>query len=653
MKLSLISVCFFLAFLPQILTTTNRFSPITSFLQSESQAFSQHPELVNLKIFEVYHKTIKRYAKIHFNDLKMSKSVFSAAYETLSNIMYVDQSSILSRVVEELMGHYLKIATTYNNYHKQTIEGSECDIRTTYVKEVLIYLMECQRNNVKHAVEDHLTFLEFIYRFANSECDGFRFLNSIQYIYHSIAFTNSSQFFDLLIQYFDSNRPTLSVFYLKFSNDDFLPLKHSFIKFLTELYEKIEEIDHINDNNSFNRHACMCISSIVSCSFYDEFIDIIRILMAKVDMKQSITDLNFALSSIAIINSTKQSDSWYVNLLTPYFLNENLIHNLDPENFIDYGSLMYQIYSDHRDVYDEYLGKLTSESEIVLNGIITHYVNYFESTNEFSILHTLKDDFISLELDDFAKVYKRMENILEVFPKFSKHCTQITEVVLKLILDLISELISQFTRNFNPKNTKLNFDRLLVLVKLSTISVSGNIHLENSADSVVKIMFIFNLLCQSESTLSADQLLVIEESISLILKKLIENDLFIKGIQNHKILYKFLENISPSTAIDSVCMLLSFNLENSSNKIFTLNQTIKIINNLKIDLNNHLLEVLLKFIIEFIKVNAVSNMEKNLVSNNILDFRDDIFNFHRLLLEENLLSKTQRLLLKNFIENLS
>lgn len=641
--------------LPQVLTSNQNFSKTNMFGVSnilinpeeiktpKIESNGQYSSSVVETCFQVYLKSISKYASEYFDSKVMFKSAFSCAKDELSLRIKVDHAIIFPSLANEIILYYNQIASAFNQKTKNYNINSEIyRNKANIVKEIIIFVLESYKHGFNISIPIVLNLVEFIYRFADTNCDSTRFSDVIKCFYQNlIEPSHFIDFFHIILKYFDQSRPALPIISLKDLKEEMIPVKNFLSQFLIDLSQKVIKINCILHSELFNRHSCMLITSMMSCYFYEELLQYIIDLFNQTNLITLIRSKTFAKTFNSIAKFTKDSNSCFVELLARHLSEKHLILSFQHNNYLDFGSLLCQFYSDHRKVYDYHFERLEPEVGHVLTQIRLKYSVFWTEICKVALLNNLETDFRSPSSEKFVYILNDLDLIINIFPEFSKHDSFESSIILSKIFELIPKLVKISMSDLNPD---WNLFRLEVLIKLIKLSVIGNVIHEHTSELVSKVVLFFNFLVMKGTTFEADTLNLVYDSIVFIFRTLADNNIFFNGMANFNILHNFHKNSHPVNYDECTILILVYNFWMSLNKKFAFAETIKISSNLQMNIKTNLFDIIIYYIAECITEESSSV--------DIHSYRDGmIIFFYRLLVQENLVSKTQRLLLENFIVN--
>ena len=204
---------------------------VLNLANPQIQANGQYSEIVIEKATAIFLETLDKNAVEMFALSSSQHSVFTVAYEEVVSHMEVNFQVLLPAVLVKLAAHYTDIASKYNRSKAELVPGSRaCKKRTDITKLIIVLVQEILANGGKFTDDQRLVLLEFIYRFIGTDYVGDRYGFAIQGLYVSLQMESFSDFFEIIINYFDRNRIALPVFFFNIIDDTFLPLKGMFMK---------------------------------------------------------------------------------------------------------------------------------------------------------------------------------------------------------------------------------------------------------------------------------------------------------------------------------------------------------------------------------------------------------------------------------------
>lgn len=238
----------------------------------------------------------------------------------------------------------------------------------------VIVIQEAHVNGFKFDSPQSAALLEFIYRFGTNSV---RYGIAFQCLYTSLAHGSLKPAYEMFLRYFDAGKQALPVFFIQVQEKTKANIKAVFINFLQGLFQKIDQIDHISDKENFNRHACMIVSSMISCNFLEDLVPMIDNFMDKVDMLKCASSARFSKSAIEISKLFKDQETAPLYAIARNMIKESVLMALDRDKFIDHGSVIYNLKHNQQEIYKIYQSQLSSEAKEKLEEILEVYYSYF------------------------------------------------------------------------------------------------------------------------------------------------------------------------------------------------------------------------------------------------------------------------------------
>lgn len=599
-------------------------------------ANGRYSEYVVGKASQVYQDILENRAVEIFTKSIFSESLFLNAYEELAADMHVNYQVILPSVICNLAEKFAKIASKYNaSKTKILLDSAEYKKRSDMVKIIIVFVQESSTNNVNFTDDKALIFLQFMYRFFGSETGGERYGIAIQALYTSLEFKNFSVFYSMLAKYFDPSFIALPVFYLTIRNESMMFLQDTFIEFMKNIYNKIKDLKSLSDKEAYNRHACNLISCMLSCNFNEVFKEMVSELIQYVDIPQLCSSPRFAKSYTDILKKTRLIQSEFLAFMASHIMEESVIMSYMPNNFIDIGSITPQICLNNPKIYDKYFSRLSEEAADRLTLIEQAYSDYSKVISKLGIFDSLEMIFPTMTASILTTNIEVIDEIFPVFPDYFRHNSQDSGSMLIKILDIVPKLV-KIALHSSDSDPELQMKRFVFLVKIIKLTTAAFFLIPSVADSFSHVLLLFNM---QTSKIQSSELDEIHGTIADIIKKLIEGNNFFKTITQRSILHNYHINLVQDDADEMTNIVLSYNLEVSSNKSFVFAENISTVNKNKIEANPQMVSYVINEIRQFLE--SYPNPD------GLNNFKDGkVVLMARMIINNRIVSKTEGLFLK-------
>lgn len=599
-------------------------------------ANGRYGEYVVGKASQIYQDVLDNRAVEIFSKSIFSESLFLNAYEELATDMNVSYQVILPSVICNLAEKFAKIASKYNLSKTKLLPGSaEYKKRADLVKIIIVFVQESSANKVNFTDDKALIFLQFMYRFFGSETGGERYGLAIQALYTSLEFENFSDFYNMLVKYFDPSFIALPVFYLTIPDESMIFLQDIFIEFMNNFYIKIKDLNPLSDKEAYNRHACNLISCMLSCNFYEVFNDMVSELIQHVDIPQLGSSPRFAKSYIDILKKTRLVESEFLDFMASHIMEESVIMSFMPNNFIDIGSITPQICLNNPTIFDKYFSRLSNEAADRLILIEQAYTDYSLVISKLSIFDSLEMTFPSMDVESLTKNIDFFDEIYPVFPDYFRHNSQDSGIMLLKIVDIVPKLV-KIALHSSDSDPELKVKRFVFLVKIIKLTTAAFFLIQAVAESFSHVLLLFNM---QTSKIQSSELDEIHETIADIIKKLIGGNNFFKTITQRSILHNYHMNLVQDDADEMTNIVLSYNLEVSSNKSFVFAENVSTVNKIKIEANpqmvSYVIDEIRQFLASYPNPDRLSNFKDGKVSL-----------MARMIMKNRMVSKTEGFFLK-------
>jgi hypothetical protein len=594
----------------------------------------QYSDYIVDHVTQIIRKHLMKNGSGKYCDSPISESFFSYAFDDVLLEMNVNISILIPVIFDNLVNEYIKIAKHYN----QNVGSADYEERQLKVKLATIVAQEACANSYKFTEVQATTLLEFIYRFGLS---GNRYGLAIQALYTSIPTNSLIIAYNMFVDHFDPSRQALPVLYIHVKDPKLESIKNIFIGFISHLYEKIKNIDHINYQSFFNTHACMLISSMISCNFLDDFLPMITDLLHKVDIPQLLISPRFAKSVIEISKEYKNQNNPVLEEIIKHCIDDNVILALDPPAFIFYGSIIFYLKKNQNDFCIASGDALSPKAQERLKEIEAEYAAYHAVIAATSAFDNYDGSFASMKQTDLISMCDSIDSMIPVFPDFFKHEPFKACNVIKNIFALIPKLVNISMRD---SSKDLDVFRFRLFAKLIELSFSGPYVFESSPDIFSTIIGFYNTRFDRFSRLNFI-LKDVHMKILSFVEVLLRSNKFFKTHRYRANFYNYLKMVMPRKA--DFCMIGCFHevLVKGLNLPLICHDIITASNKLELSMHS----AFSLFITNEIQL-YLQNYQQGLID----DYLDGALVIAaRLILAEKVLSKTETILVKTVINRFS
>ena len=599
----------------------------------------QYCDVVVDRATDIIRKYLVKNGADKYHVTPFAESFFSHAFDDVLIEMDVNIGVLIPIIFETLANEYTDLANYYNQLTETLVPGSEkYETRQAKVKLATIVVQEASANSYTLSESQAIILLESIYRFGLS---GIRYGLAVQALYTVIPTNNLFSVYNMFIKYFDPTRQALPVLYIQIKDSKLEIIKNIFINLISRLYAKVILIDQISNKESFNNHACMLISSMISCDFFDDFIPMITDLLQKVDINQLIISPRFAKSVIDISNLYMNQNIPVLDEISKHLINDKVLLTSNQKALIVYGSILFIIKFNQNDLYKTCVDNLSIKAQERLEEIETGYISYYEVVSEAATFDSFQETFATKEQADLELFCDSIDKMILIFPDFFKNQPSDANNVIVKVLALIPKLTNISMRQ---SSKDLDISRFLLFVKLLELSFTGPYILESTSDSFSSVIGFynarFNSLSKNSITLRNAQM----KTLSFI-EKLFKCNKFFKSHRYRANFYAYLKLIAPLSA--NSCMIGCFHevLLHGNNLPFVYNDVITSSNKLELSINSAISGFISNEIRNYLKIYYQIPVD--------LYLDGSLVHVVNLVLAENILSKTETIILKAVINRFS
>lgn len=535
----------------------------------------QYSDFINSRATAIVHEYLNNYGIAKYDTNPAAESFFRCAFDDVLAEMEVDLKIITPAVFKELISEYIIIAQNFNNQIRVLTPGTpEYDLRLEQANLAVLIVQEAAANSVIVPPPENEILLEFIYRFANT---GERYGLAFKSLYTSLADESFCVIYDIFVKYFDQDRSALPVLYVQINDPSLLVVRDHFINFITGLYEKVIRINLRISRESFDKHACMLISSMISCNIIDEFIPMLTELLKSIDIFRLFSSPRFAKSAIDMSKKFKRESPAILDIFASALIDDNVILAIESSKFIDLGSILFNFKVNQNELYQKYFRDLSIEAQEILKEIEMAFITYSRALFEIVSIEKLENDFGTMEEDAVNRLVESVKRMLPVFPDFFNHQPNeagnfVTKLVA-MIPKLVNIAMRQSTRD-------LDVFRFRLFVKLLELTFYGPVVLENTTDAFASVLGFYTSRFHVSSRFNPIDKETQVTVISL-LDKLVKANRFFKSPRYRNNFYNFLKMTVPERA-DSIILEYLYEVlvlaEKKYNTCFDIVNTAKIIN---------------------------------------------------------------------------
>lgn len=569
-----------------------------------------------------------------------SESFFTGAFKDVLNYITVNLSVVVPDVFENLIKSYTTMAYKYNCSISTSGANSVAeDVKTRADKAIMciILVQEAAANDIKFTQSQIPILLEFIYRFGTYSS---RYELAFQSLYSSVEIDLMVSVYTMFVDNFDPSRMTLHVFYILTSR-----LKDNFVDYMLKLSSKVMLIDSVANAADFNRHASMCITSMISCYFIDEFIPRITELLPLVDMVVLGSSPRFSLCSIVWCkNSKDEPASPFLELISSHLIEDNLILSLERRNYIYHGSIIHSIEQNQPALYEQHTQSLSIEALNRLHEIQSVVIDYETKVECCAIFQNLELNFSEMENENFNLDMLRSA-LFQIIPFMPVYFEYNSFEADKIVSNLVATIPKLVHISLRKEDNSLDIKRFGVLTQLLEVTFTGSAILAATPQALASILFFFT--SRLDHVPSVEDVILRDAHIRCVnlSEKLVQSNLFFKSLSHRALLYKYLKIIAPERA-DRTMINCFFTLLSISEQKYTA--CLDIINTAyKLKLNSN---------------SVFSNFLENEIRIYLKDFTHIPIEYYQrgtfskcaeLITEQKLLSKTEQNLLKKIFSRFS
>lgn len=597
----------------------------------------QYSDYIVLECLAIFRKNIERDAVLKYETCPFTESLFTAAIDSILVEISVNTSVILPALIEILAREYAEKAHSYCRTSVNFVRETESF--KNFTKIVVVFAQEAYISNSQIPSEHVLKLLEFVYRFGESSQ---RYGLAFQGLYTALPAGDFSRFYELVMEYFVPERPTLPVLFLNIQSEPNMVLKVVFSRFLTRLYDRISLLDPVEDEEVYNRHACMLLSSMISCNFMNDFIPMIQDTLHKVNLHKLLPSPRFAKAASFICTELKdqESSSVILNDFANVFVTDELILSLDPSNFLNFGSIFVNLDAQER------VDQLSSEAVERLIEIETGYKDYkkiIDNANE--TFPNLPETFSQMECADLDDLTGLVVQLTSISKDFFEHQQSEACLFTVAVLQMIPKLVKKAILLTPVADEALSMKRYKLFIKMLQFGMSGPTILSHNTDAIPIILYFNNSkiskIPNARTELAAEHNLMIE-----LLQLLAKKNKFCTSEQHRQVIFSFLQSVrSADKAVHLMKRLLLEYLRAKSNKLSAVSDVSNTAKRLKFDPSSLIVAFVVTEIAKYLQLSVKVPLES---------YQDGTFAILvKVVLELNIFSTTEKLLIEAFCKKFS